>query len=114
MMTQGAIGGEGLSMSRNQRGPRAVAIAFLCLFTSALFLSSGAHARPQRGDPIVVRVIQLDYADAEELASVLAPLVSVHGRIVAYSRTNSLIIMDRASVVKRLMEIIKGPIDKQP
>jgi hypothetical protein len=33
------------------------------------------------------------------------------GRVVAYKPTNSLIIKDRASLVKRLVEIIKGEPD---
>jgi type II secretory pathway component GspD/PulD (secretin) len=59
-------------------------------------------------DPIVIELIELDYADAEYLASVLAPLLSKEGKIVAYVPTNTLIIKDRASLVKRLREIIKG------
>lgn len=61
---------------------------------------------------LVIQVIQLDYADAEHLASVVAPLLSPEGRVVAYSPTNSLIIKDRAFVVRRLVEIIKGPLNQ--
>ena len=61
---------------------------------------------------LVIQVIQLDYADAEHLASVVAPLLSPEGRVVAYSPTNSLIIKDGASVVRRLVEIIKGPLNQ--
>ena len=66
------------------------------------------------GDGLVIQIIQLDYADADHLAAVLAPLLSPEGRIVAYSRTNSLIIKDRVSIVRRLVEIIKGPVDQDP
>ena len=62
-------------------------------------------------DPIVIQVIHLDYADAEHLASVLAPFLSKEGRIVAYEPTNSIVIRDRASLVKRLVKIIKGASD---
>ena len=89
-------------------------LVLMFLIALASFQSSNAHARAPKGDPIVIQVIDLDYADAEQLASVLAPLVSPDGRIVAYGPTNSLIIKDRASIVKRLVEIIKGPIDQQP
>ena len=53
-----------------------------------------SHAQDERssGDPIVIKLIQLDYADAKELASVLAPLLSEEGRIVPYQSANSLII----------------------
>jgi len=74
-----------------------------------------SHAQDERssGDPIVIKLIQLDYADAKELASVLAPLLSEEGRIVPYQSANSLIIKDRASVVRGLVEIIKGKAEGQ-
>jgi len=70
---------------------------------------SEAQARASRGDPIVIKVVKLDYADADELATVLTPLLSPEGRIVAYSRTNSLVIKDRASIVGRIAKVIKRP-----
>ena len=92
----------------------ALSLAFIFLVTSVFYHS--AHAQKQRPprEKVVIQVIQLDYADADNRASVLAPFLSPEGRIVAYSRTNSLIIKDRASVVKRLVEIIKGPPEQQP
>jgi len=92
------------------------------LFTLALILlipliypnpSYAQETRPSR-DPIVIQVIHLDYADAEHLASVLAPLLSMDGRVVAYKPTNSIIIKDRASLVRRLVQIIKGEPDPCP
>jgi type II secretory pathway component GspD/PulD (secretin) len=56
---------------------------------------------------------RLDYADAEYLASILRPLLSKEGTVVAYRPTNSLIIKERASLVKRLVEIIKGVPDHE-
>ena len=87
-------------------------LALMVLFVFVTFQLSSAQNRAVRGDPVVVIIIDLDYADAENLAALLAPLLSPHGRIVAYSRTNSLIIRDKASVVKRLVEVIKGPVDR--
>ncbi len=87
-------------------------LALMLLMTLASFHLSKAQTRAPRGDPIVIKVIELDYADAEHLASVVAPLLSPEGWVSAYARTNCLIIKDRASIVKRLVEIIKGPIDK--
>ena len=88
-----------------------LSLALIILLTSTVHHS--AHAQRQRPprDRIVIQVIQLDYADAENLATVLAPLLSPESRIVAYSRTNSLIIKDRTSIVRTLVEVIKGPID---
>ena len=85
---------------------------FLFIFLSSIYPhpSHAQKASPLR-DPIVIQVIHLDYADAEQLASVLAPLLSPDGRVAAYRPTNSLIIRDRASLVKKLVKIIKGTLD---
>jgi type II secretory pathway component GspD/PulD (secretin) len=72
-------------------------------------LSYAQHTRPLR-EPMVIKVIRLDHADAEELANVLAPLLSKEGRVVPYPPTNTLIIRDRASLVNELVKIIKGPL----
>ena len=75
------------------------------------------HSHAQTGgllrDPIVIRVVQLDYANAEHIASVLAPLLSKDGCIVPYAPTNTLIIKGRASMVQKLVKIIKGPVDTE-
>ncbi len=90
---------------------RLVVVSLLILFSYIYPHHCHAQeARPSR-DPIVIQVIHLDYADAEHLASVLAPLLSKEGRVVAYAPTNSLIIKDRASIVKKLVKIIKGKAD---
>ena len=80
-------------------------VAWLCL---APLVVHGEHARPLR-EPIVIKVIRLDHADAERLASVLRPLLTRDGLITAYAPTNTLIIRDRASLVKQLVKVIKGP-----
>jgi type II secretory pathway component GspD/PulD (secretin) len=85
-------------------------LGFLFFIVLSLIPRHAAYAQHTRAlrEPIVIQVIHLDYADAEHLASVLAPLLSKDGRVVAYSPTNSLIIKDRASLVKKLVKIIKG------
>jgi type II secretory pathway component GspD/PulD (secretin) len=82
----------------------------LSLVLLGLLYAYSVHAQAPRSirEPIVIRVIQLDYADAEQLASVLAPFLSKGGRIVPYKPTNYLIIKDRNSVVEALVKIIKG------
>jgi type II secretory pathway component GspD/PulD (secretin) len=60
------------------------------------------------GDPIIIQIIELEYADAEQLAETLKPLLSPQGRITAYGPSNSLIIKDRKSIVEALVEVIKG------
>ena len=98
----------------NKMRPYGFLLVLAFLVPLAFFQSSSAHARAQKGDPIVIQAIHLDYADAEQLVSVLAPLLSPDGRIVAYGPTNTLIIKDRVSIIKKLVEIIKGPIHQEP
>jgi general secretion pathway protein D len=81
----------------------------MLLTTSITSHSSQAQPKASPRDRIVIQVIELDYADAEHLASVLAPLLSPDGKVVAYTPTNCLILKDRASIVKRWVDIIKGP-----
>ena len=83
-------------------------------------LNNFSLAQGQRptGERIVVCMIQLEHADAEELAAVMAPFLSPEGSITPYPPTNTLIIRDRASVVDKLSIAIKGrhctPITDQP
>lgn len=85
-------------------------ISVLMLLVSLASLEfSKAQASAPGGGPIVIQVVELEYAEAHQLATVLAPLLSPEGRILAHSPTNSLLIEDRASIVKRMVKIIKGP-----
>ncbi len=68
----------------------------------------GAQKPALPGDPIIIQIIELEYADAEQLAKTLEPLLSPQGRIAAYGPTNSLIIKDRKSIVEALVKAIKG------
>ena len=61
-----------------------------------------------RDDPIVIQMVELEHADAEELATVLRPFLSKDGSITAYAPTNILIIKDRKSTVEALLRVIKG------
>ena len=80
----------------------------------ASFPSSYAEAGERIESRLVTKVVRLDYAEAENLVSVLAPFLSPAGRIVAYTPLNCLIIKDKAHIVKRLVEIIKGTSDQDP
>jgi type II secretory pathway component GspD/PulD (secretin) len=79
----------------------------LFLFAFSIHTSYAQENGPTT-DPIIIQVIPLDYANAEYLSSVLAPLLTDEGQIVAYMPTNSLIIKDRKSQVVKLVKIIKG------
>jgi len=87
---------------------RFIILIFLVCLTQIDLPPAFAQASKQMGDPIVIEVIQLDHADAQQLAAVLAPFLSKEGSIVPYSPTNSLIIKDRKSRVEKLVRIIKG------
>ena len=65
-----------------------------------------------RDEPIVIQIVQLEHADAEELAEVLRPFLSKDGSITAYGPANSLIIKDRKSIVRELVKVIKGKLAK--
>lgn len=70
-----------------------------------------AYAQEKRAPAVqrmTICMIQLEHADAANLASVLAPLLSPEGNIAAYRPTNTLIIKDRAYIVDMLAKIIKG------
>jgi hypothetical protein len=93
-----------------------VALALCLILFPACF--SLARMEKEPGERIVVCMLQLEHADAEELAAVLQPLLSPAGSIVPYKPTNTLIIRDRSPVVNMLSEAIKGrpctPISEQP
>jgi|COG998Drversion2_1049125.scaffolds.fasta_scaffold196192_2 type II secretory pathway component GspD/PulD (secretin) len=60
---------------------------------------------------VIICMVPLEHADAEQLADTLAPFLSPQGKISAYSPTNTLIIKDHPSVVRMLIKVIKGKSD---
>ena len=58
------------------------------------------------GDRLVTRIFPLKYADAADIKRLLAPLVSKGSVILSYSDTNTIIITDSMSNIKRLLKII--------
>ena len=87
-----------------------VIILFLTLVCSSISFSQNPGPRD---DPIVIQIVELDHADAEDLAKVLKPFLSKDGRITAYGPSNSLIIKDRKSIVEELVKVIKGRLEDQ-
>ena len=85
-------------------------VLFLQLMLMNSFYSYSQEPGPS-GDPIIMRIIKLDYAEAEHLVLTLEPFLSPQGRIMAYTPTNSLIIKDRQSIVEELVRVIKGKLD---
>ena len=87
-------------------GGRVFLILLLVLLTSGFSLAR--EKTTSFGERVIVCMIQLEHADAENLASVLKPFLSPQGSIVPDVHTNTLIIKDRAAIVNMLAEIIKG------
>jgi type II secretory pathway component GspD/PulD (secretin) len=88
---------------------------YLLIFAAAIILvllplrsPYAQQKQTSSGERVVVCMIQLEHADAGQLASVLKPFLSPQGSLSAYAPTNTLIIKDRISIVNMLAEIIKG------
>jgi general secretion pathway protein D len=64
-------------------------------------------------DRYVMDVIQLRYADAENVANAIRPILSARGSATTIRRGNSLVVMDFGSTVLRLRGVIKS-IDQDP
>jgi general secretion pathway protein D len=58
-------------------------------------------------DKVITQIIPLAFADAEEIKRLFTPLVSKSSVILSYPPTNTLIITDVQSNIKRLLRIIK-------
>jgi type II secretory pathway component GspD/PulD (secretin) len=83
----------------------------ILLFVLALLGTAGAPSAAAQDNRIIVCLLTLAHADAEQLVTVLSPLLSPNGTITAYAPTNTLIIKDRASVVQMLVKAVKGKPD---
>ncbi|OGP57451.1 MAG: type II secretion system protein GspD, partial [Deltaproteobacteria bacterium RBG_13_49_15] len=59
-------------------------------------------------DRVVTQIIPLRYADPEEIKRLLAPLISKNSVILAYPSTNTLIVTDVHSNIRRLLQIINA------
>jgi type II secretory pathway component GspD/PulD (secretin) len=86
------------------------------LFTNILplviFLSiANAGHLDSYQERVIICIVPLEHADAEQLADVLVHFLSPQGNIETYSPTNTLIIKDHPSVVKMLLKAIKGKED---
>lgn len=59
------------------------------------------------GDEFITRLVPLRYVAAGNMATTLQPMVATDGLVLAYAPTNSLILTDSASNVRRLLGIIE-------
>ncbi len=58
-------------------------------------------------DKVITQIIPLTYADPQEIKRLLAPLISKSSVILAYPPTNTLIVTDVSSNIRRLVRILK-------
>lgn len=63
-----------------------------------------------KNDKIITQIIPLEYAPSPSIKAALAPLVSKNGLMIDYPDTNTLIVTDISSNIRRMVEII-GEID---
>ncbi|PID73625.1 MAG: type II secretion system protein GspD [Desulfobacterales bacterium] len=66
------------------------------------------NERRSPDDRVVTQIIPLRYADPNEVRRIFAPLVSKSAALLAYTPTNTLILTDIYSNIRRLMEIVKA------
>jgi general secretion pathway protein D len=57
-------------------------------------------------DEIITQIVPIRYATVTDLNSLLRPLISARGALIAHRETNVLVITDTASNIQRLLEII--------
>jgi general secretion pathway protein D len=57
-------------------------------------------------DRFVTRLIPLKYIDAEQISNTLKPLVSKEAALVSYAPTNTIILTDSASNIRRILSIL--------
>ena len=59
-------------------------------------------------DTFVTRLIPLHYIEAEAITNALKPLVSKDGAMVAYTPTNTVILTDSSSNIRRVLSIVEA------
>ncbi|RMH61007.1 MAG: type II secretion system protein GspD [Zetaproteobacteria bacterium] len=62
--------------------------------------------RKRMDDAMVTQVVRLKYADAQQLAALIRPLIPPNGHLVAYPRGNMLLVTDSANNIARIEKIL--------
>jgi len=60
-----------------------------------------------KGEEIVTQVIAVKHVSAAQLVPILRPLVPPQGHLAAHAQTNTLIVADRVSNIRRLLRIVQ-------
>lgn len=58
-------------------------------------------------EQLITRVLKIEHARAQELVSVLQPLVAQYGHLAAVARVNALIVSDHRSNIERIEQIVR-------
>ncbi len=69
--------------------------------------SAGIQSRGPSGDSFVTQIVQLNYFSAVEAAQMLNPILNPSGQVVANRNSNTLVIVDYASNMPRLREVVR-------
>jgi len=72
---------------------------------SALDTVRGSGESPNR-DRFVTRLVPLNFIDAEAITNTIKPLISKDASLVAYQPTNTIIVTDSESNIRRLLSIL--------
>jgi general secretion pathway protein D len=64
--------------------------------------------RPPNRDRFVTRLIPLNYIDAESIVNTLKPLVSKDASMAAYAPTNTVILTESSSNIRRLIAVLES------
>jgi general secretion pathway protein D len=65
------------------------------------------RGRTPESDRFITRLIPLSFIDAEAIANTLKPLVSKDASMVAYPPTNTVILTDSATNIRRILDILE-------
>jgi len=68
---------------------------------------SGTPGEPQYGDDLIVQVIPVKHASADQLVPILRPLMPQWSMVSSYPATNMLILSGRASNIEQMTDIIR-------
>jgi general secretion pathway protein D len=60
-----------------------------------------------RGDEFITKLMRLENVDVNNMLGIVQPLVSANGLLAAYTATNTMIIIDSASNIDRISNILK-------
>jgi len=68
----------------------------------------GPRADPRRTtDEVITQIVPLRYSSVTDLSTLLRPLISTRGSLIAHRETNVIILTDTASNVARLLDIVR-------